>query len=497
MKNIKILVSMLVTVLLVLGMALPVAAQVEPEVVEEALDPGESITVEKTITTTEIPPMPDIYFMSDTTGSMGSVIAAVAGNATDIMAAIAAVQPDAQFGAGNYRDYPGTDPPYTNQQGITNDTSAVNTAIGAWSAGMGGDGPEGQFYALNQMADPSDPDGVGWRDGSTKIVVWFGDAPAHDPVPTGATGYTDNITEATVTADLVDAGIRIVAIGTVTSWPPSPPFYPSALDDDPTSGGGDYAYYYGIVEDGTSGQASRIANDTGGVYLTALTPEEAVEAVLEGLEALATDVWGVVEADEGLIVTLEPAVREDVPSGTSVTFTETITLAEDAPQCNTLGATVTFYANSYPEEGAVIGVQTISIKVNDVDGPTVECVESVNPHGDTVPGGKASGKGKGNNPDGFYQLLVTDNCDEPEDIEIYIGTEGDPMMFGPFANEVVVKFTEDSEAAPECKEIGSDKGQAGAVSWHIILPTDPVVTAVDSSGNTATCTGCLVPPPLK
>jgi hypothetical protein len=494
----KVLASMLVTVLLVLGMALPVSAQeISPGVVEEALDPGESITIEKTVTTAEIPPMPDIYFMSDTTGSMGPVIAAVAGNATDIMDAIALVQPDAQFGAGKYRDYPGTTPPYTNQQGITSDTTAVNSAIGAWSAGGGGDGPEGQFYALTRLADPTDPDSIEWRSGATKIVVWFGDAPAHDPVPPGATGFSDNITESTVTADLVAAGIRVVAIGTVTSWPPSPPYYPSALDDDPTKGGGNYASYYGIVEDGTSGQASRIATATGGVYLTALTPEEAVDAVIEGLEALATDVWGVVEADEGLTVTLEPVVHYDVPSGTTVTFTETITLAEDAPQCNTLEATVTFYANSYPEEGAVIGEQKISIKVNDVDGPTVWCIESVNPHGDKVPGKKASGKGKGNNPDGFYQILAEDNCDEAEAIEIYIGTEDNPMMFGPYASGVVVKITEAPGAAPEEKKIGSDKGQAGAVSYHITLPTDPVVTAVDSSGNIATCPDCLVPPPPK
>jgi hypothetical protein len=480
------------TALLVLGMALPVAAQVEPPEVEDALDPGESIIVEKTVTTTEIPPMPDIYFMSDTTGSMGPVIAAVAGNATDIMNAIAAVQSDAQFGAGNYKDYPGNSPPYWNQQGITDDTAAVNSAIGAWSASGGGDGPEGQFYALTRIADPSDPDGVGWRDGSTKIVVWFGDAPAHDPVPPAATGYVDNITESTVTADLAAAGIRVIAISTVTGA-----FYPSALDDDPNNYGGNYASAYGIVEDGTAGQAGRIATATGGVHLTALTPEEAVDAVLEGLGALATDVWGVVEADEGLTVTLAPAVHEDVPSGTSVTFTETITLAEDAPQCNTLEATVTFYANSYPEEGAVIGEQKISIKVNDVGEPTVACIESVNPHGDNVPGEKSSGKGKGNNPDGFYQILAEDNCDEAELIEIYIGTEDDPMMFGPYANGVVVKITEAPGAAPEEKRIGSDKGQAGAVSYHITLPTDPVVTAVDSSGNIATCSDCFVPPPPK
>ncbi|MCK4786051.1 MAG: hypothetical protein KAV87_20000, partial [Desulfobacteraceae bacterium] len=208
-------------------------------------------------------------------------------------------------------------------------------------------------------------------------------------------------------------------------------------------------------------------------------------------------VWGVVEADEGLTVTLEPEVHYDVPSGTTVTFTETITLAEDAPQCNTLEATVTFYANSYPEEGAVIGEQKISIKVNDVDGPTVSCIESVNPHGDKVPGEKASGKGKGNNPDGFYQILAEDNCDEAEEIEIWVGTACGTMLFGPYPNGVVVKFTEAPGATPEEKKIGSAKGQADTVAYHITLPSEPIIKAVDVSQNWSDCTICYVPPPPK
>jgi len=379
MKKSRALISILVAALLMLGMAVPAVAEVTPEEVSEDLAPGESITVTKTITTPEIPPKPDIYFMSDTTGSMGGVIAAVSGNASAIMAAIAAVQPDAQFGVGNYKDYPYDAYAFQHQLDITDDTAAVAANISAWAAGGGWDGPEGQFYALTQITDP----GVGWRDGSTKIVVWFGDAPAHDPVPPAATGFTDNVTEATVTADLVAAGIRVIAISANASgW-----YYPEVLDDDPNNWGGDYAAAYGITEDGTSGQATRIAAATGGVHLFAPTPEDAVDAVIEGLEALATDVWGVVEADPGLTVTLDPTWHEDVPSGTSVNFTETITVAEGTWHCTTLTATVTFYANSYPDEGDVIGEQTIVIHVVgpvEIDIKPGSFPNSINPGGKGV-----------------------------------------------------------------------------------------------------------------
>ena len=487
MRKPRIVIGILVSLLLMLGLALPVAAQVDPADVTAALAPGESITVEKTVTTTEIPPKPDIYFMSDTTGSMFSVIAAVSGNATAILAAIAALQPDAQFGVGNYKDFPYDTYCFQHQLSITSSTAAVSAAIGAWAAGGGWDGPEGQFYALTRLADLADPEGIGWRDGSTSIVVWFGDAPAHDPVPTAATSLADNITEATVTADLVAAGIRVVAISTVTG-------YPAGLDDDPTWGGGDYAAAYGIVEDGAAGQAGRIAAATGGAHLTGVESGDIVDAILEGLEALTTDVWWEVEADEGLTVELTPAVHYDVAGGSTVEFTETITVEKDAPQCNTLEATVIFYANEHPEAGAEIGRQTISIKVKDVTPPEASCVEGVNPHGKNVPGEKASGKGKGINPDGFYQLLAEDTHDPAP--EIWVGTANSPRLFGPFLSGIVVKFTEAPGAAPSCKKIGSTKGQAGAVSWHITLPSEPFVTAVDASGNVATFK-CFVPPPPK
>jgi len=85
---------------------------------------------------------------------------------------------------------------------------------------------------------------------------------------------------------------------------------------------------------------------------------------------------------------------------------------------------------------------TVVVHVVDTTSPELSCVESVNPHGNNVPGknrGK-NGKEKNQNPDGFYQLLAEDVCDaEPE---IYVGTADDPYMFGPFENGIVIKFTE-------------------------------------------------------
>jgi hypothetical protein len=141
----------------------------------------------------------------------------------------------------------------------------------------------------------------------------------------------------------------------------------------------------------------------------------------------------------------------------------------------------------------------VEVSIWDVTPPVLlgECIESVNPHGNNIPGenrGK-NGKPKNNkNPDGFYELafIARDNCDpEPQ---IWIGTADNPMMFL-IEPGIVVKFTESDDAEPEMKKIGSANGQAGAVTWHIILPSDPVISAVDASGNIVSCGECLVPPP--
>ena len=109
---------------------------------------------------------------------MGGTLASVQAGAAAIMAGTAGLG-DVAYGVGEYKDFDLVYPDpfvYRLNQNITTDTSAVQTGINAWGASGGWDTPEGQIYALKQVADT-----VGWRDGSTRIIIWFGDAPGHDP----------------------------------------------------------------------------------------------------------------------------------------------------------------------------------------------------------------------------------------------------------------------------------------------------------------------------
>ena len=62
---------------------------------------------------------------------------------------------------------------------------------------------ESQFLALEEVATNET---FGFREGSTRIIVWIGNAPAIDPV--------ESITETTVIDALVAQGSMIVAIDT-------------------------------------------------------------------------------------------------------------------------------------------------------------------------------------------------------------------------------------------------------------------------------------------
>lgn len=141
--------------------------------------PGSSSTIVKAIATPTIPVKPDIIFLADTTGSMGGAIANVQSKATAVMQQVKAVQPDAQFGVADYKDFLCDAIPYRLSQRITNNSDAVVAAINTWSADGGCDWPEAQLNALHQLATNSGD--VGWRTNSSRIIAWFGDAPGHDP----------------------------------------------------------------------------------------------------------------------------------------------------------------------------------------------------------------------------------------------------------------------------------------------------------------------------
>lgn len=288
-----------------------------PPEVEAILFPGQSIMIQKTVRTPVIAPMPDVYFLADTTGSMYPSIAAVQAAASTIVSTISGLDPTAQFGAGWYKDFPYDSSAWG--MGWIGDAATALGIIAEWEASGGYDLPEGQFAALFNLATDSS---IQWRDGSSRILVWFGDAPGHDPIPSDFTMH-GALTEADVTAALVAAGIRVIAISTDTGLP-------LGLDDDPTYNAVDYqAVVPGYVPGGTAGQATRIAAATGGIVMSGISADDIVDAIMTSIVSLPVNVSMASDASWPLSVMFTPNVIT-VPSGTIVTFTETISVAADA-----------------------------------------------------------------------------------------------------------------------------------------------------------------------
>lgn len=147
---------------------------------------------------------------------------------------------------------------------------------------------------------------------------------------------------------------------------------------------------------------------------------------------------------------------------------------------------------------------TVDITVEDTTAPEVACLETVNPHGNNIPGEKNC---KDTNEDGFYELSAVDICDvEPElylmsiDLDAttdILGAFDLSAALGPYSSGYRVKYTEANGATEISeKKIGSDNDQADAIDSHVKGPHDLVVFAMDDDGNLGVMT-CLVPPPPK
>jgi hypothetical protein len=222
----------------------------------------------------------DVYLLADTTGSMGPVLANVQMSVDAILTGLTGVLGlDLAFGVGNYKDFPSPGAsPFQHQVSVTTDLAVVRGAINAWVASGGGDIPEGQLFALEQLAE--DRDGViGWRFDAKPIIVWFGDAPGHDKVCRALTGLDQDISEGRVSGALSRRNITLIAISTSTG---------PGLNADPTAGAVDYVATCGNPA-GSSDQATRLTDATLGTLLTDVEPTAIVTAILDTLaDAVST-----------------------------------------------------------------------------------------------------------------------------------------------------------------------------------------------------------------
>ncbi|HAT31550.1 MAG TPA: hypothetical protein DCW29_12070, partial [Janthinobacterium sp.] len=234
------------------------------------LNPGQILdeTITVTIPKNAGPIKADVYFLADTTASMGGILGAVQAGSANVLAALNGLGVDIVFGVGNYKDFASGDPyGFQHQLNPGNVAPAVAAAINAWSASGGGDSPEAALFALDSLA-VAPGGGIGWRAGSKRIIVWFGDVPSHDPICSAVSG-APTVTEASATAKLVNEGIAVLAISTANP----------GLDGDPTIGATGYVAQCG-APGGAAGQASRITAATGGALAVGINAGNLVNTII-------------------------------------------------------------------------------------------------------------------------------------------------------------------------------------------------------------------------
>lgn len=271
--------------LLMPGLAM--ADAISPETFSATLGIGESVTITKTVTVAAEAPTTapvDVFFLADTTGSMGSYISAVQSSVLNILNNTSGLG-DVQYAVGEYRDK-GDDFIYRLDQSVTNNTAAIQAGVNAWDADGGGDWKEGQLTALTELTEAT----TGWREDSTRVVVWFGDAPGHE-------SSNGNTLSSTIAA-LQDANISVEAIDN-----------------------------YKLNE---AGQATAIAEATGGHYYGDISSSSIV-ATIEDAITTAIDTYSSVSLD-----------LSSVPAGVEVTTTAGYTGAWKRDEARDFSFDVTF-----------------------------------------------------------------------------------------------------------------------------------------------------------
>ena len=174
----------------------------------------------------------DVFFLVDTTGSMGIAINNVRSSLSGtIVPAVRDAIADVVMGVGDYRDFP-VDPygspgdwAYQTRQTMTADVAAVQTALNGLSAGGGADGPESGTEGLYRSASGGSCPAGGFGEAcframSHPIIVVVTDNEMHNG-PGGRNAYGAGVTARTwaeMTAALIAQEVKIVGANVGTSF---------------------------------------------------------------------------------------------------------------------------------------------------------------------------------------------------------------------------------------------------------------------------------------
>ena len=306
------------------------AAGVTPISVDATLTVGGSVDVTKEVTTPHCPHLLDLTLLLDLSGSYDDDLVTIKGMASDLFDHITSC-PDvdsATFGVASFVDVPlapwgslaAGDYAYKLDQDLTDDKTTWLNSINGLTTYYGGDGPQNQYIALYQAATGAGMD----ADGNGLVDTW-------DVAPGGAPTWRENATR--VVAISTDASFHTPGDSTCTeAGYPCPMDYPGP-DRDATVAALNAAgiKVIAIKAPGAGGEMDDLAMATGGAVKTTGEGSAGIgDAIIEALQEMTGDVTYEVTGCEGLDITLDPTLHEDVAGETTVSFLETIAVPETA-----------------------------------------------------------------------------------------------------------------------------------------------------------------------
>lgn len=180
-------------------------------------------------------PAVDVFLLVDLSGSFSDDLPIFKAQAPGVISTLKSANPNIRFGLGKYEDYPISpfgcaacgDKAYERIVDLTFDTDDVLNAISGLFTRSGGDGPQSQLPALFQAATGAGQDlaaegfpgasipagqQASFRDGATKLILLWTDAPFHQPGDPGAIPYPGPSFDDTVDAILALDPPKVIGI---------------------------------------------------------------------------------------------------------------------------------------------------------------------------------------------------------------------------------------------------------------------------------------------
>jgi HYR domain/von Willebrand factor type A domain len=182
-------------------------------------------------------------------------------------------------------------------------------------------------------------------------------------------------------------------------------------------------------------------------------------------------------------------VSYDVPAGLDNCPSPTTTLTSGLGPGSVFPRGDTVVTYQVTDGAGLVATCSFTVTVVDDQPPAVQCVEGVNPSGNT-PGAT--------NQDGFYKAIGTDNCDDSTLLvaTVYDSGIGDVIDASDYKFTPTLAFGDTFKYVQAPGAPHKEKEGNGDVKWQFTGNGDAYVTLTDTEGNESDPAAfCRVPPP--